>query len=131
MMQSSFNLEQTQFHVQSMQDTAVSMAAMRGAHQAMQQQMGVTNMDDIEDLYDDLEDMMDFNNEVQELMTRSFEMPYDVDEADLEAELEAFDMEPAYVDEEEIPSYLQDMASVPDTSLDLPAVPSTPISANM
>ena len=57
-------------------------------------------------------------------MGRNFSMPFDVDEADLDAELDALGTELDF--EEEVPSYLQDSAAVPlsdplmDASLGLP-----------
>ena len=57
-----------------------------------------------QDLQDDLEDMLEQANEVQEAMGRSYGVP-DVDEAELEAELEALtdelslDTDTTYLDE--------------------------------
>jgi hypothetical protein len=35
-------------------------------------------------LQDELQEMFDQSNEIQEIMSRSYEMPFDLDEADLE-----------------------------------------------
>lgn len=76
--------------------------------------------------------MFDQSNEIQEIMSRSYEMPFDLDEADLEQgeavpfpiwthELELQDL---VLDvDEEIPSYLSE-TDIVLPSLDLPQVPS-------
>jgi len=127
MMTQSFNLQQTTFTVETMKDTALQIEAMRGAQQAMQEQMNVYSLDDVEDIYDEMQDMMDMNNEIQELMSRTYEMPFDIDESELEQELQSFEMEQeTELNEDELPSYLTDMsAPISDTELDsLPNVPS-------
>ena len=54
-----------------------------------------------------MEDLIDQANEVQESLGRSYNLPEDVDEEDLEAELDALGDELNF-EEEEVPSYLQD-----------------------
>ena len=43
----------------------------------------------MEDLYDDLAEMMEDNDEIQEALSRCYATPDDLDEADLDAELDA------------------------------------------
>jgi len=125
-MTQSFNIEQTSFTVNSMKDTAVQIEAMRGAQSVMQQQLNVHSVDDVEDLYDDMQDMMEMNNEIQELMSRNYEIGYDIDESELEQELQSIELNQDYGEEEEIPSYLSEMsAPIGDLELDFPNVPST------
>eukprot|EP01129_Flabellula_baltica_P010443 TRINITY_DN4411_c0_g1_i1.p1 TRINITY_DN4411_c0_g1~~TRINITY_DN4411_c0_g1_i1.p1 ORF type:complete len:221 (+),score=57.85 TRINITY_DN4411_c0_g1_i1:62-724(+) len=124
MQSQSFTMMQTDFAVQSMKDTALQVEALRGANAAMKTQMGIVDIDDIDDLYDDLAEMMEMQNEMQEVLSRNFEMPYDLDEADLERELEMFEMEPELMDDEEIPSYLTEMAApISNDPVELPSVP--------
>lgn len=48
LMQQSFNIEQASFAAQTMQDTALTLQAMRGANLAMKNQMKEFNLDDLE-----------------------------------------------------------------------------------
>jgi len=121
MMNQSFNMEQTQFTSQTIQDTHLQIKAIKGANAAMKQQFQELDIGEIEDLQDDLQEMLDEANEIQEIMSRSYEMPYDVDEADLEQELMGLELD---IGEEEIPSYLR-TAEVPMGAPDL-ALPSVP-----
>lgn len=62
-------------------------------------------------MQDEMEDIMDQANEIQETLGRSYGVPDDIDEDELEAELDALGDE---LYEEEEPSYLE------DETLDLP-----------
>ncbi|VDK60032.1 unnamed protein product [Anisakis simplex] len=121
--QQSFNMEQSNFAIQGMKDTQASfivfgrkfsrrilltstttVAAMKGGLRTMQREYKNLDIDKIENLQDEMEDMLDLNNEIQEAMARSYATP-DIDEADLEAELEALgdelelDADSSYLDE--------------------------------
>eukprot|EP01125_Pyxidicula_operculata_P021374 TRINITY_DN8198_c0_g1_i1.p1 TRINITY_DN8198_c0_g1~~TRINITY_DN8198_c0_g1_i1.p1 ORF type:complete len:217 (+),score=54.22 TRINITY_DN8198_c0_g1_i1:114-764(+) len=121
MMTQSFNMEQASFTRQTMEDTIVQVQAMKSANQAIKSQFQDINIDEIEDLQDDMQELLDEANEIQEIMSRSYEMPYDVNEEDLEAELMDLQID---VEDEEIPSYLKtaDLSSaMPD--IQLPSLP--------
>lgn len=75
----------------------------------MKKEYKKVNIDSIEDVQDELEDMLEQANEVQEAMGRSYGVP-DLDEADLEAELEALTDELSLDTET---SYLDDAVSAP------------------
>jgi len=81
-------MEQTNFATQMLKDTKITVDAMKTGVKDMKREYKKVNIDQIEDLQDDLEDMLEQANEVQEAMGRSYGVP-DVDEAELEAELEA------------------------------------------
>ncbi|VDK18535.1 unnamed protein product, partial [Anisakis simplex] len=92
---------------QSIRETilsATTVAAMKGGLRTMQREYKNLDIDKIENLQDEMEDMLDLNNEIQEAMARSYATP-DIDEADLEAELEALgdelelDADSSYLDE--------------------------------
>jgi charged multivesicular body protein 5 len=117
LMQQSFNIEQASFATQTMQDTALTIQAMRGANMAMKNQMKELNLDDLEDIQDELQDMFDQTNEIQEIMSRSYDMPGDINEADLEQELQDFELD---MSGEELPDYLTD-----DIPTNLPSIPTT------
>eukprot|EP00008_Paramoeba_atlantica_P006162 CAMPEP_0201489276 /NCGR_PEP_ID=MMETSP0151_2-20130828/21730_1 /ASSEMBLY_ACC=CAM_ASM_000257 /TAXON_ID=200890 /ORGANISM="Paramoeba atlantica, Strain 621/1 / CCAP 1560/9" /LENGTH=229 /DNA_ID=CAMNT_0047874811 /DNA_START=76 /DNA_END=765 /DNA_ORIENTATION=- len=93
MIGSQINLSQAQFTIDSMRDTAVTVEAMKAANSSIQQQMQSMDVNSVYNLQDQLEEAFDYQNEIQEVMARSYGVPDDIDEADLEAELEALQME--------------------------------------
>lgn len=121
MMNQSFTLQQTQFTTQTMSDTMLQVGALKQAKATMSQQLEQINFGDIEDLQEDLQDMFEFNNEVQDLLSRSFATPDGVDDDMLEQELMTLEADLGEeMGEEAAPSYLQT-----HSELDLPSVPTT------
>merc|ERR1712179_469361 len=109
MAQQSFNLDQTQYAIQSMKDTQVTVNAMKAGMKEMKKEYKKLNITKIENMQDELEDMMEDANEIQEVMGRGYGMP-EIDEDDLEAELDALGDEMALDDDT---SYLDDAISTP------------------
>lgn len=109
MMGTSFNLEQANFTVESLRGTRETVAAMQASAKEMKKAAKTMDLDKVEDLRDTLEEMMGEAEEINQVLSRSYETPDYVDEADLEAELEALE------EYEAQPSYLM---------TDLPAAPS-------
>jgi len=109
LMQQSFNMEQSNFALQSMKDTQTTVAAMKTGLVQMKKEYKKINIDKIYDLQDDMEDMLDQANEIQEAMGRSYGTP-DIDESELEAELDALGDEIAL---DEDTSYLDEAISAP------------------
>ncbi|EGG16447.1 SNF7 family protein [Cavenderia fasciculata] len=103
LMTQQFNMEQTKFVTQNMQDTITTVAAMKQGAKAMKQQFKHLDIDDIDNLQDDMQDMVDFSNEVQESLSRAYQTPDTLDESALEEELMSMDDE---LDMESTPSYL-------------------------
>lgn len=62
----------------------------------------------------DMEDLIEQANEIQESLGRSYGIPDEVDEADLQAELDALGLDDEPLGEGEMPSYLQDEHALPD-----------------
>ncbi|KAM7448480.1 Charged multivesicular body protein 5 [Porites harrisoni] len=108
--QQSFNMEQANFATQTLKDTKTTVDAMKLGLKDMKKEYKKVNLDEIEDLQDDMADMLEIANEVQETLGRTYGMPDDLDEADLEAELEALgddlalDEDTSYLDEVPAPS---------------------------
>jgi len=123
MMNQSFNMEQAHFATQTMQDTITTVSAMKAGAKTMKQQFKKVNIDDVENLQDEMQDMMDINNEIQDVLGRSYSVPGDIDEDELNAELEFLEGE-IEADESE-PSYLR-AANVPTTELS-PATEEQPL----
>ena len=131
--QQSFNMEQAQMTTENLRNVMATVDAMQTANKEMKKQYKNVNLDKIDvsldvtithveysfirltmyllstiqQLQDEMEDLIDQANEVQESLGRSYNLPEDVDEEDLEAELDALGDELNF-DEEEVPSYLQD-----------------------
>eukprot|EP00117_Sycon_ciliatum_P024258 scpid72008/ scgid20401/ Charged multivesicular body protein 5; Chromatin-modifying protein 5; SNF7 domain-containing protein 2 &gt; Charged multivesicular body protein 5; Chromatin-modifying protein 5 len=102
--QQSFNMEQQNFQIQNLKDTQSTVQAMKMGVKEMKKEYKKVDINQIEDLQDDMEDMMAMADEVQEAMGRSYGMPDDIDEADLDAELDmlgddlAIDTDTSYLD---------------------------------
>uniref|UniRef100_A0A915PQF4 Charged multivesicular body protein 5 n=1 Tax=Setaria digitata TaxID=48799 RepID=A0A915PQF4_9BILA len=102
--QQSFNMEQSNFAIQGMKDTQTTVVAMKQGLKTMQKEYKKLDIDKIDKLQDEMEEMLDMNNEIQEAMSRQYDTP-DIDEADLEAELDALgdeleaDIDTSYLDE--------------------------------
>jgi len=117
-----FNIEQAQFGIESAQATVTTLGAMKHATTQLQNQMKEMNIYDVDDIQDDMADLLEEMNEVNESLARSYAMPEDIDEADLEAELDLLEdeleIEAAAENQGQVPAYLQ-------PSQELPAQPTT------
>ncbi|KHJ41790.1 SNF7 family protein [Trichuris suis] len=109
LMQQSFNMEQSNYAIQAMKDTTVTVEAMKSGLKDMKKHYKQINIDKIEDLQDNLADMLDEVNEVQEALGRNYGMP-EVDEDELEAELQALNDEIAL---DEDATYLDEASKAP------------------
>lgn len=117
MVSQAFNVEQTAFAIETMQDTQVAVSAMKDATKTLQMEQQKISLDEIEDMQDDLFDLLEEQEEIQEIMGRNYATPDGVDEDDLEAELAGLEdvFEGIELEEEQI-----------GTSVSLPANPSDP-----
>ncbi|EJW86872.1 charged multivesicular body protein 5 [Wuchereria bancrofti] len=97
-------MEQSNFAIQGMKDTQTTVVAMKQGLKTMQKEYKKLDIGKIDKLQDEMEEMLDMNNEIQEAMSRQYVTP-DIDEADLEAELDALgdefeaDVDTSYLDE--------------------------------
>jgi len=108
--QQVFNMESAALTTENMRNTMATFDAMQQANKEMKKQYGKFDIDKIEKMHYDMEDMLEQANEIQESLGRSYAVPDEIDEADLEAELDALALE----GEEEGTSYLADLNKVPD-----------------
>ncbi|KAJ1901516.1 Vacuolar protein-sorting-associated protein 60 [Kickxella alabastrina] len=121
LMQQSFNMESAVFATENIKNTMSTMQAMQDANKAMKKQYKNVDIDKIYDMQDEMADLLEQANEVQELMGRSYNLPDDIDENDLEAELDALGDEFDF--QEEVPSYLNDaMPPMPELLPEAPNV---------
>mmetsp|Transcript_2262 Transcript_2262/g.5805 ORF Transcript_2262/g.5805 Transcript_2262/m.5805 type:complete len:179 (-) Transcript_2262:120-656(-) len=128
----AFNIEQTNFTIDSVKDTITTVDAMKAASKTLKTEFKKVNIDKIDDLQDDLADMMEDMNEVQDVLGRSYDVGEDVDEADLDAELDALGDELEADDElndvaDTTPAYLQPAEpTLPEQPTNVPATPAAP-----
>jgi len=107
--QQSFNMEQSNYALQTMKDTKTTVDAMKMGLKEMKREYKKLDINKIDDLQDDMEDMLDQANEVQDSLSRSYGMP-EIDDDELEAELAALGDEIALDNDT---SYLDEAAKAP------------------
>lgn len=113
--QQSWNMEQANMMQDNLKNVATTVDAMKTTNKALKQQYGKIDIDKIERMQDEMQDLMDVGNEINESISRAYEVPEDVDEAELDAELEALGEE-TYLEGVEaggVPSFMQDEAGPP------------------
>ncbi|KAJ8597414.1 hypothetical protein M405DRAFT_756045 [Rhizopogon salebrosus TDB-379] len=108
--QQTFNMESAALTTDNLRNTMATVDAMKLANKELRKQYGKIDIDKIENMHYDMEDLLEQANEIQESLGRSYAVPDEIDEADLEAELDALQLE----EEEEGPSYLADLNKVPE-----------------
>ncbi|EGC32971.1 hypothetical protein DICPUDRAFT_56726 [Dictyostelium purpureum] len=104
MANTSFNMEQTKFATESMRDTITTVAAMKQGAKDMKQQLKHIKVEEVDDMQDEMQDLLDYNNEIQESLGRAYQTPETLDESELEAELMSMGEELEL--EASMPSYL-------------------------
>lgn len=87
--QQSWNMEQAGMMQDNLKNTMATVDAMKTTQKELRKQYGKVNIDKIEKMQDEMADLMDMGNDIQESISRSYDVPEDVDEAELDAELEA------------------------------------------
>ncbi|ODV90155.1 hypothetical protein CANCADRAFT_1888 [Tortispora caseinolytica NRRL Y-17796] len=115
--QQSWNMEQTQGTTEGLRNALISVDVMKEANKELKKQYGKLNIDKIEALQDEMADLMEASEELQATMGRGYDLPDDVSESELDAELEALGEEMQFDIEEPsgaIPSYLQDAGELPE-----------------
>jgi len=115
--QQSWNMEQAGMMQDNLKNTMATVDAMKTTQKELKKQYGKVDIDKIEKMQDEMADLMDIGNDIQESISRSYEVPEDVDEAELDAELEALGDEVDFgaegIGEGEMPSYLQETGGPP------------------
>jgi charged multivesicular body protein 5 len=105
-----WNMEQAQTMQDNLSNTMVTIDALKTTNKELKKQYGKVDIDKIERLQDEMADLLDVGNEIQESLARSYDVPEDVDEAELDAELEALGDEVDLENEAAgvLPSFMQD-----------------------
>lgn len=111
-----WNMEQASMMQDNLKNVMTTVDAMKTTQKELKRQYGKVDIDKIERLQDEMADLMDVGNEIQESLARSYDIPEDVDEAELDAELEALgaevEMDRELGGSEALPGFMQD--EVPD-----------------
>jgi len=110
LVQQTFNMESAALATENLRNTMATVDAMQQANKELKKQYGKIDIDKIENIHYEMEDLLEQANEIQESLGRSYAVPDELDEADLEAELDALALE----EEEEGTSYLADLNKAPD-----------------
>ena len=87
--QQSWNMEQAGMMQDNLKNVMTTVDAMKTTNKALKQQYGKINIDKIEKMQDEMADLMEVGNDINESISRAYDVPEDVDEAELDAELEA------------------------------------------
>jgi charged multivesicular body protein 5 len=115
--QQSWNMEQAGMMQDNLKNTMTTVDAMKTTTKELRKQYGKVNIDKIERLQDEMADLMDMGNDIQDAISRSYDVPEDVDEAELDAELEALGDEVAMdgigAESEGLPGFLMDETAPP------------------
>eukprot|EP00803_Ostreobium_quekettii_P008251 evm.model.scf_845.5 EVM.evm.TU.scf_845.5 scf_845:34020-36811(-) len=129
--QQQYNIDQVQFTTESVKDTVSTVQAMKSAQKELKTAMKAKefNVGKIEKMQDDMADLMDMQNEVNEALGRTYDVPDEVDESDLMEELDALEDELALESDQQtadaVPSYMQanEGAAMPAAPMNLPVAP--------
>jgi charged multivesicular body protein 5 len=115
--QQSWNMEQAGMMQDNLKNTMTTVDAMKTTTKELRKQYGKVNIDKIDQLQDEMADLMDMGNDIQDAISRSYDVPEDVDEAELDAELEALGEEVSYegvgMESEGLPGFLMDETNPP------------------
>ena len=71
----SFNMEQSNFAIQSMKDNQVTVAAMKTGLKAMKTEYKKLDINKIDNLQDEMEEMLEMNSEVNDALSRQYDTP--------------------------------------------------------
>uniref|UniRef100_D8PS44 Uncharacterized protein n=1 Tax=Schizophyllum commune (strain H4-8 / FGSC 9210) TaxID=578458 RepID=D8PS44_SCHCM len=83
--QQTFNMESAALTTENLRNTMATVDAMKMANKEMRKQYGKIDIDKIENVQFEMEDLIEQANEIQESLGRSYAVPDELDEADLEA----------------------------------------------
>ena len=94
----------------SLKNTMTTVDAMKTTNKTLKQQYGKIDVDKIERMQDEMAELMEAGNEIQESLGRAYDVPEEVDEDELDAELEALGEEVEFegMGGESEPSFMRD-----------------------
>jgi len=116
LMDQAFTVEQVAFTQQTIKDTQVTVSAMKDATKELKREFAKVELDEIEDLTEAMADLADLNSEMQDALAPQSDVPDDIDESELMAELDALEFEVAHT-----PAVAENAGAEPGVSLGLPS----------
>ncbi|OJJ49051.1 hypothetical protein ASPZODRAFT_150005 [Penicilliopsis zonata CBS 506.65] len=114
--QQSWNMEQAGMMQDNLKNVMTTVDAMKTTTKTLKKQYGKIDVDKIERMQDEMAELMEIGAEIQDSISRSYDLPEDVDEAELDAELEALGEESMFdsaLGESAMPSFMQDEVAPP------------------
>lgn len=114
--QQSWNMEQAGMMQDNLKNVMTTVDAMKTTTKTLKKQYGNIDIDKIERMQDEMADLMEVGNEINESISRAYDVPEDVDEAELDAELEALGEDSLFessMGESAVPSFMQDEVAPP------------------
>tara|TARA_R110002003_G_scaffold25_23_gene1322 strand:- start:6342 stop:6812 length:471 start_codon:yes stop_codon:yes gene_type:complete len=75
----SWNMEQAGMMQDNLKNTMTTIDAMKTTTKELRKQYGKVNIDKIEKLQDEMADLMDMGNDIQDAISRSYDVPEDVE----------------------------------------------------
>ena len=112
----SWNMQQAGMMTDNLKNTMTTVDVMKDTTKTLKKQYRKIDIDKIDRMQDEMADLMDMGNEIQDSISRAYDVPDEVDEADLDAELEALGEESMFesgVGEGAVPSFMQDEVAPP------------------
>lgn len=109
LMSQSWNISQAQMTTENLKNTMITVDVMRQTNKELRKTYGKIDIDKLEDMQDEMLDLIDQSNELQSALGRSYDVPDDISESELDAELEALGDELDFNDgmtNDGLPSYL-------------------------
>ncbi|KAF3916485.1 hypothetical protein ABW20_dc0100620 [Dactylellina cionopaga] len=113
LMNQSWNMEQANMMTDNLKNVMTTVDVLKSTNQVLKKQYGKIDIDKIEQLQDEMADLLEVGNEINESLSRAYNVPDDVDESELDAELEALGAEveagwDTNMESEGMPSFLQE-----------------------
>lgn len=114
-----WNMEQAGMLQDNLKNTMATVDAMKTTTKELRKQYGKVDINKIERMNDEMQELMDVGNDIQESIGRAYDVPEDVDEAELDAELEALGEEQEFEgfgleSEGHVPSFMTDEVAPPN-----------------
>ena len=130
MLSTQFNVDQANFATENLKITAITVDALKAGTNTLKTEYAKMNIDSIEATMEEMEDLMYDQQEINEIMGRSYAVPDGFDESALESEFAMLEDEVALekMSGNVIPSYIPD--TLPGQAVSLPA-PSAPPASMM
>lgn len=113
-----WNMTQASMTTDNLQNTMITVDAMKTANKQLKKTYGKIDIDKIELLQEEMLDLIDKLNELQESLLMSYDVPDDISELELDAELDALGEEMDFESEMNesglgVPSYLEEPDKLP------------------